>query len=198
MAATNVEICSNALVLIGDKPIASFDSAQGPRADVANQLFPNLRDATLRMHPWNSCRTRVSLPALSTPPAYGWAYQYQLPADFLRVVLVGKQASDNIAYEIENGLLLADITPLPLKYIYRNTNVAQYDALLTQTLIAHCAWAFAYPLTRSQALRDSMQKYLNDTLQKARTINGQEKYPEQLGDESLYRSRFTTTGGSTF
>lgn len=197
MAATNIEICSNALVLIGDKPISTFASDQGPRADVASNLFNNIRDATLRMHPWNSSRKRVSLAPLADAPAFEWSYQMQLPADFIRLVSIG-ETGENIFYEIEDGKILTDETEIKLKYIYRNEVVSSYDALLTQALIAHCAWAFAYPLAKSQALRDGMEKYLQQTLQQARTINGQEKLSETLGDEGLFRSRFTTTGGGSF
>lgn len=197
MAATDVEICSNALILIGDKPISTFASAQGPRADVASNLYTNLRDATLRMHPWNSSRKRVSLAPLVTTPAFEWAYQFQLPADFIRLVQIG-ELGETIYYEIEDGKLLSNETEIKLKYIYRNEVVASYDSLFTQTLIAHCAWAFAYPLAKSQALRDGMQAYMNQMLQQARTINGQEKLSETMGDEALYRARFTTTGGQSF
>lgn len=198
MAATDVEICANALVLVGDKPISSFDSNQGLRADVARNLYPNIRDATFRLHPWNCARKRVSLAPLAQAPAYGWAYQFQLPADFLRVVLIGTDPTENIEYEIEDGKLLSDNTEIKLKYIYRNEVVTTYDSLFTQALIAHCAWAFAYPLTKSQALRDGMQQYMERILQQARTINGQERISESMGDEALLRARFTTTGGQNF
>lgn len=192
MAATDIELCSNALLLIGDNPISSFDSAQGKRADIASNLFPNIRDATLRMHPWNCSRKRVNLPALlDAPIGDEWSYQCTLPADFIRLVQIGN-TNDVIDYEIEDGKILTDENGVFMKYIYRNENVASYDGLFTQALIAHLAWAFAYPLAKSQALRDGMQAYLNQVLQQARTINGQEKLSESMGSERLYGSRFST------
>lgn len=197
MAATDIEICSNALILIGDNPISSFASNQGQRADVASNLYPNIRNAILRSHPWNSCRKRVQLAPLATAPAYEWAYQMQLPADFLRLVQIG-QENETIFYEIEDGKILTNETNIKLKYIYRNEVVSTYDGLLTKALIEACAHDFAYPLAKSQALKDGIMAKLNQTLQMARTVNGQEKLSESMGDEGLYRSRFTTTGGSSF
>lgn len=192
MASTDIEICSNALVLLGDDPISSFDANQGKRATVAANLYANTRNATLRMHPWNCSRKRVSLPPTAVKPAYGWSYAFTLPADFMRVVLIGERPEEKVVYEIENGEILADVAECKLKYIYRNEVVSTWDALLTQAMIAHMAWAMAYPLVKSQALRDGMLAYMEKTLQMARTVNGQEKQSESMGDERLYDSRFQT------
>lgn len=199
MAASDVEVCSNALVLIGDDPISSFDPNQGKRASVASNLYANTRDATLRMHPWSRARKRVSLAPTVTAPPYGWSAQFVVPPDCLRIILVGEDPEQNIPYELEvddDGapVILMDDTECKLKYIFQNTTVTSWDSLMTQAIIAHLAWAFSYPLSKSQALRDGMEGYLNKILQQARTVNGQERYPEGMGDELLYTSRFGSSG----
>lgn len=203
MATSDVELCSNALVLIGDATISSFDPNQGPRADVASNLYANIRNATLRMHPWSRSRKRIVLAPQVTPPGFGWSASFVLPPDLVRIIQVGQDPRDNEPYELE-----CDVTGQPcilmnqsvcyLKYIFLNTNVTTYDTLLAQAIIAHLAWGFSYPLAKSQALRDGMQGYLKETLQMARTVNGQERYPEQMGDELLFSSRFPSAPGSAF
>ena len=46
-----VSICSNALLLLGDKPIDSFDINNDRTRLVAN-LYTSKRDKVLRAHPW--------------------------------------------------------------------------------------------------------------------------------------------------
>lgn len=203
MATSDIELCSNALVLIGDATISSFDTNQGDRAGVAANLYANIRNATLRMHPWSRARKRAVLAPQVTPPAFEWSASFVLPPDLVRIIQVGQDPSENEPYELEldqDGapVILMNQSVCYLKYIWLNTNVTTYDTLLAQAIIAHLAWAFSYPLAKSQALRDGMQAYLNQTLQMARTINGQERYPESMGDELLFSSRFPSNPASNF
>ena len=111
-----------------------------------------------------------------------------LLTDFITLVQIGAD-DERPAYEIEDGKILLNDTECKIKYIFRNEVVPSYDALLTQGISAHCAWAFAYPLAKSQALRDGAQQYMKDILQIGRTRNGQQKQSESMGDELLLRSR---------
>lgn len=199
MASSAVEVCSNALLMVGDKGINSFDPEEGDKATISQGLYDNIRRATLRMHPWSSSRKRVLLPPLVATPAFEWAYQFQLPADFQRVVQIG-QDTESIPYEIEkddsgNSILLSDEAEIKLKYIYDNAQVASWDSLLTLAIIAHMAAALAYPITKSSERESKARDYLNWILQQARTVNGQEKHPEQMGAEALFGSRFGSSSG---
>lgn len=66
---TPEEICSNGLLLIGDKQISTseFTTPTTDRGRLAAALWPTIRDFVLRAHPWNSCIRRVTLtsPGLS-------------------------------------------------------------------------------------------------------------------------------------
>ena len=66
--ATKVSICSNALLLLGDKTINSLDEGTD-RASLASNLYDSVRDSLLRSHPWNCAVKRVILaPDTETPP----------------------------------------------------------------------------------------------------------------------------------
>ncbi|KAK6697159.1 hypothetical protein SNK04_014247 [Fusarium graminearum] len=86
--ANAVTICSNALLSLGAQPISSFDEAGGAaqldRAKLAAGLYPQVRKAVLRSHPWNCAIRRVQLsltprrrssamPIASCSPATGCA-----------------------------------------------------------------------------------------------------------------------------
>jgi hypothetical protein len=48
--ATDVSICSNALLMLGDGPISDFTTVND-RTRLCANLFPQVRDAVLRSHP---------------------------------------------------------------------------------------------------------------------------------------------------
>ena len=57
---TAVELCSAALLKLGQSEISSFTEA-GVAATLCNRLWPIVRDATLRLHPWNCAIKRAEL-----------------------------------------------------------------------------------------------------------------------------------------
>ena len=89
MAATEVSICSNALLMLGGQPINDL-SENSDRARLASNLWPAVRNYVLRRHPWNCAVKRVALAPDLTPPAFDWAFQFTLPPDFMRVLAVGE------------------------------------------------------------------------------------------------------------
>ena len=78
MPLTDIDLCNEALDLVGASPIQSF--ADGTiEADVCARLFPNVRDRVLREYPWNCAQTRSTLPLYLHDPAWGFSYAYELP-----------------------------------------------------------------------------------------------------------------------
>ena len=60
MSNSAVSICSNALLLIGDAPIDSFD-IPNDRTRLVSNLYASKRDKVLRLHPWNCATKRIIL-----------------------------------------------------------------------------------------------------------------------------------------
>ncbi|MEK9796979.1 MAG: hypothetical protein VW713_09580, partial [Alphaproteobacteria bacterium] len=87
-AISAVSICSNALLLLGDAPISSFDEDNDRTRLVAN-LYSAKRDRVLRAHPWNCATKREVLSPDATAPAFDWANRFLLPGDWLRTLSVG-------------------------------------------------------------------------------------------------------------
>ena len=78
--STAVQVCSNALLTLGQAPINSFEDLSDRQLAAAN-LYPQIRDGVLRSHPWNCAVKRVVLSPDSQPPAFEWLYAYSLPGD---------------------------------------------------------------------------------------------------------------------
>lgn len=170
--SSEVQICSNGLLLIGSHPISSFND-DGDPALLCSNLWPTVRDAVLRSHPWNCARKRVALAADAVAPDFDWAHRFQLPGDFLRAWTVGRE-DDSPSWEIENGYILMDDAICYLRYIRQLQDVTKYDALLTLAMTSGMAAALAYPVTKSQSNQDAMVKLHQFHLKQARTADGME------------------------
>lgn len=183
MATSEVQICSNALLLLGDKPINSFDE-DFDRAVIASNLWDNSRQAVLRSHPWNCAKARVALAPDTETPEFDWTYQFTLPANCLRVLFVGEDGAPE-DYVIEGRKILCDSNPLYLTYLYDNEDVASWDSMLVEAMQRYMAFSMAYPITKSATLRDSFFQEYSNLLKAARSVDGQEEPPETAGDFPL-------------
>lgn len=181
--STEVEICSNALVLLGASPIASLNEPTD-RAQRAANLYPSVRRSVLRAHPWNCATKRVVLSPDEQPPEFGWTYRFRLPGDWLRTLEVGIHG-DETRFRSEGRHLLAECNPLYLRYVWLNTNAADYDSLLIDALTRAMAAALAKPITGSDSAIDTFERQLANVLRTARAVDGQEDPPETLGRPHL-------------
>ncbi len=190
-----VEICSNALMILGAKPIASFNEAEGmgsnlDRAKLASNLYPQVRTAILRGHYWNCTARRVLLSPDATAPAFGYANRFMLPGDWLRTWAVGDERNrQRVAYRTEGRYLLSDDVVLPL-LSGADTSEEQWDPLLVDVMTAAMAARMAYPITASTSVEEMRQRELQALLREARAVDGMDDPPETMGDFPLLRSRF--------
>lgn len=191
--ATAVSICSNALVMLGDKPINSFDEAVGPgnldRARIANNLWPTVRDSVLRSHPWNCALKRIVLSPLTQNPAFGWSAQYQLPSDWLRNHEINGLKSDQVDFVVEGRRLLINEGTLYLRYVYRNTSVEEWDPILVDAAELYMASRMAKAITGSDTLGERYLSYFQAKVREARTVDGQDDSPQQFGSFEILGAR---------
>jgi hypothetical protein len=188
MSATAISICSNALLILGDKPISDFAEDQD-RARLALNLWPQVRDFVLRSHPWNCAIKRVALAPDTNAPAFDWSYQFTLPDDFLKALSIGEMGREG-EFRIEGRKLLALENPLLLRYVFRNDNPGTYDTMLVEVLTAEMAHRMAYAITQSAAMVEAMASKAAMVMRRARAVDGQDDTPEQLGDNPLVAARF--------
>lgn len=179
---TAVSICSNALMMLGKSPIASLQE-DNDRAKYCANLYPSLRDSLLRKHFWNCAIKRVLLSPDAVAPAYGYTAQFPLPSDFLRLMEVGRPGAFIADFQLENRMILANATALPLRYVWRNDVEDNWDVGLVETATAMMAALLAFPLVQSTSLRDSLLETATKTLREAQAIDGQENPSDTFGDE---------------
>lgn len=188
MTTSAVSICSNALIDVGSKTIASFDESSDRATVVANR-WESVRDAVLRSHPWNCAVKRVILAPEVGTPAFDYSYAFALPGDWLRTLQVGEYGEE-LDYRTESGQILADVTALRLRYIWKNTEPASWDSMLVEAMTKAMASAIAYPITQSTSLAQLKEQEFRDFMKQTRAVDGQDDPPEQLGDTRLFNARF--------
>lgn len=172
--ASDVEICSNALRMLGANPIISLTDAS-TEARLCNGLYESTRDNLLAMYSWNFCTKRASLAQLIDPPAFDYTVQYELPADYLAVITVWPGGR----YKIEGRRLLAYSGGAKILYRARIEDPSLFPSWFQTALEYYLAAKIAYPLTRSQAVEKMKAEMFFMKLQEAKILDDHEDTPEE-------------------
>lgn len=195
MSATPVSICSNALLMLGDQPIAAFED-NSDKARLAANVWPTARDYVLRRHPWNCAVKRIILSPDTTPPAFDFSHQFELPGDWLRTLSVG-ETGERPEYRMEGRKLLMQTNVCKLRYIWRNEAPATWDASLVWVMTRVMRAVFAYPIAQSGSLEQLLESELRDLIREARAIDGTEDEPEAMDHSPLMEARYAGFSSGT-
>lgn len=209
MASVSTEegVVNLALARIGSKTISDLDNDTTREAVVARTLYYNIRDNTMRQHPWNFLTKRAQLTDSGTDPTFGWDEGYVLPSDFLRIieVLATNSLHDRIPYRLEkqslstgtaaataHDILLCNSSTCFLIYVYKETD-PQYWRTDFQDAVA---WRLAAEMSRaligSNSDYDILDKKAERALLYAKSVDGQEDYPQSFGIGDWVTDRFGT------
>jgi hypothetical protein len=119
--ASQTEILNMALLHLGQEQILNPDE-EGKAANILKAGWDFLVDDLLAKQDWTFARKRMTLPQLAEVPPFGFAFAYQLPADYLR--LPNTQMEDDNVWSLqpwrkEGSKILTDETEVALNYIAR-------------------------------------------------------------------------------
>lgn len=198
---SRVDVINRALIKLGTPTVAdpSEDSEQAIKAGL---VFDSLLLAELRRNPWSFAVTRALLAPLATKPAYEWAYQYQLPADFVRVVQINdywdfagvREATDapTVPYALESGMILTNFTaPLKLRYVRNvSSDPNSWDAAFIEAFACRLAEELSETLTKSATKKAVMQNDYREGIREAKRVNAIELPPVPLPDNSWITGRY--------
>lgn len=191
MAASEVSIVNGAMIRLGVGVITSL-ADDSPQARVANRRFTTLRDDLLRDHPWNWATKRVTIPASTVSPTWGFANAFPLPANYRRLMEV--QNPSKLEYRIESTsdgkVIVTDISaPLNIAYVALITDVAQWDTKFNEVLSARCAVDWVEALKNNATLKETLQVEFVVALKAAKGVDGQEDSVRQISVDNWINSR---------
>lgn len=136
--ASDIDISSNALQLIGSKSITSFADT-GAGATVASALYENTLVALLTDTYWRFAMKKQSLNLLSQTPVNDFQFAHQIPTDSLRIYKV----DPGCFYKIYEDKIYSNQNTLIADYIFRPD---------TTLLPSYFVLAFTYKLASDFAL----------------------------------------------
>lgn len=191
--AGKVEIANRALTKLGADRILLLTDL-GKEARVMNAMFDTVMDAELRRHRWKFALKRASLSALVAKPEWGYAYAYQLPADFLALVQVNefylRGLKHKTLWTVESGQILTDLAaPLLVRYIRRVDNMALLDPLFVEVLSCKLAFEACETLTQSSTKRQAAGEEYRFAISEAVRQDAIENPPDELPWGSWLDSR---------
>lgn len=187
-----IEICNSALTLCGvDSPILSLDDDK-KTARLCKINITLVRDECLEDHYWNFAMKRVTLAQLAEKPLYGFSFQYQLPADVIRVKSLN--ADTQLVYKIEGDFLLTNQATAEILYISKSTDVSKYSPSFVEAFAHKLASKICYALVQSVSLMDRLEKRALDKLKNARSIDGLADHMDDFVDDTFNDARLGTHG----
>lgn len=173
-ASTEVEIVNDALILLGNERITAL-SDDNKRARIMKDLYPIKRDWLLSAHPWNFALERSpELASTGTAANFEYTYVYPLPLDCIRVLNIDEPFDQETKWKVEGRNLLANVNPLKIRFIRRETDVSRFSEMFEQCLAALLAKDTSYAFTQSASLQARLQDHYDRVLRQARAYDAQE------------------------
>jgi hypothetical protein len=157
MSASAVTLCNEALRLLGEGAIASFEEGSD-LANTCGALYQGTVDALMAAHPWRFTMRQQQLSRHATPPLTQWAHAHQLPAEL--IVLRALYASPKVGadpvlqFERFDRDVHSDRPDLWCHYQVR-TDPATWPPLFRQLARFALAADFAVPVTSSLTAADA-------------------------------------------
>ena len=196
MALTKVQVISNAISLLGKKPILSLDG-QGDLVVAAEQAYDFLYPASLAENQWRFACKIIQLSQIALPPlpntlvTNDYRYAYQLPSDFIKTIRIWPQ---NYDWELfQNNILL---TYLP------NPVFMEYVCLPPPQLVPGYFWKyFVFEIAAYLALSSAQESQWYSVLEQKRGIqfaiacaaDAQNRPQTPLASAPMITARYTTS-----
>lgn len=173
--SSDIDIASNALVLIGDDPISALSESVA-----ASNLYPNTYEYVLSLHPWTFAMREQYLSRLSALPdrETGYRYAFQKPADMIRLwaTLPTKD------YRMVGEFVYANSTTFFARYVYKAleaTLPVHFVKCVEYKLAAEFSISVAEDDRKMQLYEAKFEKALGDAM----TIDSQQHpYPRIRGN----------------
>jgi hypothetical protein len=145
---SDVTICSQALLLLGESEISSFDDGT-QISGACSTLYSGVRDSVLSLYPFSFATKKAQLAQLTSTPVNEWTYEYALPSDMItgtpQAVYSSTAVGANpqqIGWEILGTAMQTDMTTVVIDYIYSVPEASMpphFVQLLKYTMAAHLA-----------------------------------------------------------
>ncbi len=174
--ASDIDIASNALLLIGDNPISSFTES-GAGAKAAANLYASTYEQYLSEHPWSFAFKEQKLNQLSQTPddLTNFNFAYQKPTDLIRLWALFPHSNyvpvGNLFYSNQNELLA--------RYIFKVDEV-NLPPHFVKALEYKLAADFAISVTEDRGKAEYYAALAQQFIAKAKNVDSQGRPQEPI------------------
>ena len=200
---TSISICNQALLLLGDESISSFDDGT-PGSQACSIMYDMVKNSTLGLYSWSFTVAKVELARSTTAPVNEWTYEYILPSDMLtgvpRAVRTSATAGAPLVQSFEinqssGGLsvLMTNETSIFIDY-QKSVAEAQMPPYFITLMVYQLAWHLAEVITdqttksqywRSIALGSPSENFRGGWLRQAMSMDSSGTPPPVISDYLL-------------
>lgn len=192
--ASQLQIANWALTLLGEKRLSAL-SDNNQNAELISDFWDMARDGLLRLAAWSFAIERISLPADSATPAWGYDYQYSLTDDVVRVLQVSEdyagldlsffRGGDTNLYRIEQRKILTSIgAPLYVKWIVNSIDIGIWDASFARLMAHDLALLINPRATESESTSQRLAVWKAQAWAEAAATNAIEQPSEPIADDT--------------
>ena len=179
--ATETEIANMALVHVGSARIIDFNDPVLEQAKKVRDVWDISRREFLSEANWRTHKTRVNdLGRLLAAPVFKWAYQFQLPNDFLRIYefnqvdIYDEDYQD--LFQLEDRTLVTDEEEADIGYIRDDENVSLMSGHMASAFAMLVGSYIAVSLRQDEGLAQALrQDYDTRLLPKAKRLSSIQK-----------------------
>ncbi|MCL2331233.1 MAG: hypothetical protein FWC61_01680 [Proteobacteria bacterium] len=173
---TKIDLCSMALLKLGEKPIQSFNDDTAA-AQLSRTLSDTVTDSLLCMHPWRFASRKFEL-------AKTTENDFLIPGEVLRVL-----ACSVPVYEIVGNKIIAAADKISVTAISR-IGPENYPAFFASLAATKLAIEFCIPLTDNQNTLQILAALFESELRAAKFIDSASATAPIIPDFSLISTRF--------
>jgi len=188
-AASPVDICSRALILIGAEPITSFDDGNN-EALVSANMYEDVARSALVNSRWRFSVDQAVLNRLSDAPTGRFDAAYQLPSAWLMTHAVTVNDTP-INYQTYGDKLFCDeaaTSELILDYTYR-ANETDWPSYFTIAVQYEMAAVLASSVARDTNLTGLMRQQAQIAMMRARALDSQQQVSRKLNTSRFIAQR---------
>jgi hypothetical protein len=177
--ASQLEICNLALSWIGGKKI--FDLAEDSvEAQLVSTNYPLARDALLNERMWTFATKSLAISPEVATPAFGWRYQFKVPADCIRLFRVLNGNDNEMPWVREGQLIFTNESVIHVTYLQRITDSTLYSAGFVHALAARIAADISVTYTENRTLQADLWQLYEKKLRDAAATEGSQGRNEKF------------------
>lgn len=194
---SKIAIWNMALDHLQEAPLSSLVD-NDPFCRWLQRNYDQTRDYVMGRYIWKFAKTRAQIAAEATAPAFGWAYQYIMPNDMIRLLPLtsnGVWMGTPIPYELEGNaggdqVVLCDVVgPLKVHYITRITNEGKFTNDFCEVLAIRLARRMAHWATGKNSFVQTLDAMMKETMEEVRQTEAFQTIGGQYYDDDIASSR---------